>query len=293
VSAGRRAAAVALSSAGGPALAHRLAMTHSKARPFARIESHVARHMTPEVIAISAEASLLDVDQLLRERAISSLLVRDGDRPIGVVSRTDLLRAGRREAAAHDAELAPLSTRRVSELCARAPITIDAEATISAATARMLESRVHRLFVERGGVIVGVLSTRDVLDAIVSARTPTRLEAVMSHPLYTIPVDATVAHATDRLAQAHVTGLTVVDEDGWPIGFIGQTEALLARRGPGTASVEEVMNPALVCLHGRAELHRAAKLARAARARRVLVVQDRRAVGVLSPLDFARAVSGS
>lgn len=267
-------------------------MTHSKGRPFARIESHVERHMTKDVVSVAAATTLREVERVLRERGISSVLVRDDGRPIGVVSRTDLLRAARRNAAGHDGELAPLPAQLVGELCSRAPITVGAEAIVSEAALRMVDARVHRVFVEREGQIVGVLSTRDVLDAIVSARVPTPLEAVMSHPLYTIPVDATVAHATDRLAQAHVTGLTVLDEDGWPIGFIGQTEALLGRDKPGSTSVEEAMNPALVCLHARAELHRAAKLARAASARRVLVIEDRRAVGVLTPLDFARAVSG-
>ncbi|MFO0619151.1 MAG: CBS domain-containing protein [Polyangiaceae bacterium] len=267
-------------------------MTHSRGRPFARIESHVERHMTKEVISVDAASTLRDVERVLRERGVSSALVRDGDRPVGVVSRTDLLRAARRQAAGHEEKLAPLPAQSVGELCARAPITVGAEAIVSEAAARMVEERVHRVFVEREGRIIGVLSTRDVLDAIVSARVPTPIEDVMSHPLYTIPADATVAHATDRLAQAHVSGLTVLDQDGWPIGFIGQTEALLARDRPGTTSVEDAMNPALVCLHSRAELHRAAKLARAASARRVLVVEDRRAAGVLTPLDFARAVSG-
>lgn len=267
-------------------------MTHTKASPFDRIESHVAKHMTSPVISVGADATLVDVERILRERGISSLLVHGANGPLGVVSRTDLLRVARREAAGHASELAPIPRKTAGELCARAPVTVHAEATISTAAARMLEARVHRVFVERDGGIIGVLSTRDVLDAIVAARIATRLEMVMSTPLYAIPVDATVAHATDRLAQAHVTGLTVLDEEGWPIGFIGQAEALAARDRPGTTSVDDVMNPALVCLHAGAELHRAAKLARAARARRVLVVDDRRAVGILTPLDFARAVSG-
>mgnify|MGYP000178304288 FL=1 len=51
------------------------------------------------------------------------------------------------------------------------------------------------------------------------------------------------------------------------------------------------MNHALVCLHGKAPLHRAATLASAARARRVLVIEDRRVAGVTTPHDFARALS--
>jgi CBS domain-containing protein len=179
------------------------------------------------------------------------------------------------------------------DLCARTPIAVPAETTVSDAALRMVAERVHRVFAERDGEIVGVFSTKDVLAAIVAARIPTRIRDVMSHPLYTIEASATLAHATDRLASAHVTGLTVIDDVGWPIGYFAQREALLARDRPGDTLVEEGMSCALVCLHGGAELHRAAALARAAHARRVLVIEDRRAVGVLTPLDFARTVSAA
>ncbi len=263
----------------------------SEKRHHTRIDSRVDRNMERDVVAVASTSLLPDVEKVLEGRGISCALVRDGERAVGVISRTDLLKAARREAAGHGGPLAPLPSIAVGEIARRAPVTVAPEATVSQAAAKMLAERIHRVFVEQDGQIVGVFSTKNILHAIVSARVTTHVADLMSHPLFTIPADATIAHATDRLANAHVSGLTVVDDDGWPVGFFSQAEALAAREMPSDARVEDAMNHALVCLHDRAELHRAAALARAARARRVLVVADRKAIGVLSPLDFARAVS--
>lgn len=264
-------------------------MSHNKDARI-KIDSRVDRHMTPQLVGVSRETSIVDAEKVMEQRNISSVLVYDAGRPFGVVSRTDLLRAARRDSAGHGAPLAPLPSTPVGSLCKREPITVDVSATVSQAAVRMVTERVHRVFVEQDSEIVGVFSTKDLLHAIIAARVPLRAHEVMSRPLFTIRFDATITHATDRLANAHVSGLTVVDEEGWPIGFYSQAEALLARDRPGDTMVEEAMNCALVCLHENAELRRAATLAISARARRVLIVSERKAVGVLTPLDFVRAV---
>jgi CBS domain-containing protein len=246
--------------------------------------------MTRGVVSVSARASLWETNRIQETHGISCVLVEKEGEPIGVISRTDLLRAARRSAAGQDT-LAPLRSITAGELSKKRPLTIEITQSISAAAALMVKERIHRLFVEEAGKIVGVISTHDVLKAIVAARVPTALFEVMSHPIFTIPTDASIAQATDRLAAAHVSGLTVVDADGWPVGYYSQTEALAAREALASTLVDEAMSCALVCLHEGAQLFRAAALARGSQARRVLVIRDKRAVGVLTPLDFARAVS--
>ncbi|MFO0547235.1 MAG: CBS domain-containing protein [Polyangiaceae bacterium] len=250
--------------------------------------------MTANPVGVDAGTSALDTEALLASRGFSSVVVFDQGKPLGVVSRTDLLRAARDRA--HHADgaqpLAPIPKLPVGELCRIAPITVSPNTTVSEAARMLVERRIHRVFVEAGGALVGVFSTKDLLAAIVAARVSTPVQDLMSQPLFTLPVEATLAQATDLLEEAHVSGVTVIDPDGWPVGYFSQAEALAARGAPANARVEDFMNCALVCLHERAELHRAAALAHAARARRVLIVHDKHAVGVLAPPRLARAVRG-
>lgn len=248
--------------------------------------------MSNGVVGVQASATLEEVAACLAEHTISSVLVLDGDRPDGVLSRTDLVRLGRREAAGHGAALLTLPLRRAAEVASRPIRTIRADESVSVAAARMAKHRIHRLFVAQGGWFSGVFSTRDLLGAIANHGVETPIAHVMSEGAFTIPASATIAHATDRLLATHASGIVVVDEEEWPLGIYTSTEALAARHLPSTSPVEAAMNPSILCMHGLAPLHRAAALAAASNARRILVIERRRrCTGVVSPLDMARAVS--
>lgn len=256
------------------------------------LSTAVSKAMTREVVAVSPRDALSTVESLFDRRRFSSAPVIDGGALVGVVSRTDLLRAGRRDAAGHGGALAPLTSGVAGDVATCPAISVSQRASVSEAAGLMVRHRIHRVFVVDEGELRGVFSTLDLLRVIAEARLVAPLGEVMSAPAFTLPLQATVAHAADRLAAAHVSGVVVVDEEGWPVGIFSQREALECHRAAAETPVEEVMNPALVCLHVKAPLHRAARLAASARARRVLVIDDRRVVGVVSPLDFARAVSG-
>jgi CBS domain-containing protein len=251
----------------------------------------ISKLMVPDIATVSATDPLSEVDALFEQRKCSSAPVMEGGRMIGVISRTDLLRAGRRDAAGHGGALAPFASKKAGDIATRPAITAAPSDSVSRVAATMVERRIHRVFVEDEHGPRGVFSTLDLLHAISRARVATPLTEVMSKPAFTVPLAASIAHATDRLAAAHISGVVVVDEEGWPVGIFSQREALLSHALSADTVVEEVMNHALVCLHGKAPLHRAATLAAAARARRVLVIEDRHVVGVITPLDFARAVS--
>lgn len=258
----------------------------------AHLGTPVEKVMLTDVATVKATDTLSEVEALLDIRKCSCAPVIDGHEIIGVVSRTDLLRAGRRDAAGHGGALAPLAGKTAAEIATRPAITTGLRTSISEIAGLMLKRRIHRVFVADDGVLKGVFSTLDLLNVIAFARISTPLAEVMSKPAFTVPLAATIAHATDRLAAAHVSGVVVIDEEGWPVGIFSQREALTSRALSADTPVEEAMNHALVCLHHKAPLHRAASLASAARARRVLVIEDRKVAGVISPLDFARAVSG-
>lgn len=256
------------------------------------LETSIQAFMTASVVTVRAEASLADVGRILEKERISCVpVVGPNGAPMGAVSRTDLLEQGRRHSAGHGGAVAPTPLATAGGIVKRPLITATPDSTLSAAAARMVKDRVHRLFVEEAGALVGVFSTLDLLGAIKSARVTLPVEKVMSQPAFTIEVGATLAHATDRLARAHVTGLAVVDEDGWPLGTFSQVDALAAKDLPGETPLEDAMCHAMACVHTGTPLYRAAAIAHATRSRRVLVTQHREVVGVVTGLDFARAIS--
>lgn len=248
---------------------------------------------------VRPDTPLPAIHALFEERGISAVPVVDPAKgPLGVVSRTDLLRVGtprprRGEQRPERAALVDFpETKLAADVMHEGVVALRREATVAEAAGRMVHDRIHRVFVTDDGRLDQVFGTREIMEAVWESRVATPIGMVMSRKPFTIPVTASLADATARLEQAHAQGLVVVDEERWPIGVFTQREALLARDQDPTASVELGMSHALLCLHRTTPLHRAAAQAAVTRARRVLVIDDKEAVGVVTGLDFARLARG-
>lgn len=252
----------------------------------------VSDYMTAEVETVGTATLLPDIARTLERWNISAVPVTDlGGRPVGVVSRTDLLRVARRTAAVGREPVA----LHVPDLPASAVMTRDVHVTgrhthLADAAGRLWRERLHRLFVVQDGRIAGVLSASDVAAAVRDSNDAAPLESIMTAPVETIDIGAPVGVALERLAQARVTGLVVV-EDGWPVGMFTQIEALAARDLPADVRVEDVFDQALICLPSTTRICRAAGQIARLDVRRVVVSRDREAVGVVSALDLARLLS--
>ena len=249
-------------------------------------------YMSEPVDTISPEATLSEANHRLHELGISCLaVVEDGGSLVGVVSRTDLLRVGRRRGG-HTLRgpLLDLDDEPVSEVMTRDVLTVGPEDSVAVAADSMLKRGVHRVFVVHEGQVVGVLSTRDVMAAIMAERDETMVGQHMSAPLFTVAATSPLLRAVELLENAHIGGVIVVEDD-WPVGMFTQIEALRAAEVDRSTPVEEVMDMSFVCLPVGMRMHRAARQALVLRTRRIIAVNKRDAVGVLTGLDFARCAA--
>lgn len=252
----------------------------------------VSDFMTAPVHTVRDSTPIDQVERRMAEHRISCLPVVDvAGRTVGVVTRFDLLRVGRLRARTAGTEaLLDLPRTAVRSIARRRLISVPPEASLAEAARLMGERRVHRVLVLEGERLVGVLGTREVMRAVAAARLEAPLASHHTTPLVTVSVGDPIALATDRLARSRITGVVVLDE-GRPIGLFADCEALEARDRPSDSPVEDAMSTALLCLPLGTPLHRAAEAAWTTKARRVLTVDDRRAVGILTGSDFVRALS--
>ena len=111
--------------------------------------------MTPSPVSISEHASAREAAAALTRLEISSLpVINDAGRPVGVLSRADLVRH-----AAESSDPAAVGTIMTPTVVSVAPTDPAWEAV-----AKMAAFKVHRLYVvDEGGVLVGVVTAFDVV----------------------------------------------------------------------------------------------------------------------------------
>lgn len=255
-------------------------------------DAPAARYMTSPVVTIHPDAALTDAAARMKEAGVSCLGVVGANGALtGMISQTDLVRVGRlRAALAGGTRLLTLPRHRVRDWLTAAVIVVERDTPLCEAAARMASAHVHRVFVVEGERPIGVLSTTDVMRAVVDSRTNAPLSSCATAKVITVEAGDPLGVALHRLVEARVHGL-VVTESGWPVGLFTQREALAAGGLDPRHPVEEAMSCAMLCLPARTPLHRAAALALETGARRVLSVTARTLSGIASGLDLARVAA--
>jgi CBS domain-containing protein len=258
----------------------------------------VAEYMNSPVITLNESDSVLAAQDKLAMLRISALAVVDRDGGlVGVVSRTDLLRIGRRRAATPTST--PTESRRRHALALpNVPIRqvmtpyveiIAGSTTLADAAKRMTRQNVHRLYISNDRRPEGVLSTKDLMQAVVDARVSLPLSELMQK-VVSVRASDPLSLAIDRMVNAQQQGLVVLEDD-WPVGVFTQEEALAAREAPPDEPVDQFMEPRAISVSLALPAFRAAEQAIASHARRVLAVDGTAVRGIVSGMDFARLIA--
>ena len=259
-------------------------MTHFK--------SPVREYMSAPPVLIGAAASTVDAEALLDRRAITALGVTDTEgRLVGVLSRTDLLRAADAESGA----TFTVPDAAVERFMTSDPITVSPDSELDAAAKRMLKAHIHRVFVVEDGKPVGVLSTRDVMRAVHEKQVRAPAIEIASTSVAKVRADDPIALAVDRLDRSNRHGLIVTDRAGWPVGTFAQVDALLGRAKDPKTPVEDAMECRILVLPPSTPLYRLAQQALAMNVRRVVLMDrdDLGIRGVVSSFDFCRLVAST
>jgi CBS domain-containing protein len=255
--------------------------------------SPVSQYMLSPVRTIGETESVADVEKELSRLGVSALPIRDrAGGMIGVISRTDLLRAGRvRVMNGRRHKVLTLPNASAGDLMTATVEIISPETPLAEAARRMVKQHVHRLYVSEDRRPIGVIGSKEILWAVIEARLALPISELMHGSLVVVSASDPLSLAIDRMGLSHHSGLVVV-EDGWPVGVFTQADALAAREAPPDDRVDNWMDPRVICLPLAMPAFRAAEQAVATRARRVLAVDGKGARGVLTAMDFARIVKG-
>lgn len=114
--------------------------------------------MTPGVVAVRPDASLVEAAQLMRAQDIGDVVVADGQRIVGVLTDRDITVRAVAEG------VDPL-TVSAGSVCTPDPVMVAPDDPVEAAVALMRTHAVRRLPVVENGLPVGVVTLGDLAEA--------------------------------------------------------------------------------------------------------------------------------
>jgi CBS domain-containing protein len=114
--------------------------------------------MTPGVVAVRPDASVVEAAQLMRTQNIGDVVVADGQKVVGLLTDRDIAV----RAVAYGTDPQTVSARTV---CTPDPLVVAPDDPVSAAVALMRRHAVRRLPVVEDGMPVGMVSLGDLAES--------------------------------------------------------------------------------------------------------------------------------
>ena len=118
-----------------------------------------------------------------------------------------------------------LTTLKVADLMARAPVSLPPEASVTDAARLMREKHISSLAITRDDVLLGLITTRDLAERVLAEGLPgdTPLERVMTRDPLTLSPDALGSDILHTMLERRIGHLPVV-QDGKLKGIVTQTD---------------------------------------------------------------------
>jgi CBS domain-containing protein len=115
----------------------------------------ISEVMTEGVVSAGSDTSLGEVAALMRDRNVGSVVILDGERPVGMITDRDLMLV----VAADGVD----KTRAVKPYAAQPLVTGETQMDIEEAAAHMVQHRVRRLPILDGdGALAGIVTLDDL-----------------------------------------------------------------------------------------------------------------------------------
>lgn len=114
--------------------------------------------MTTDVVSLTKDASLRQASEVMRDRDIGDVIVKDGDGDLcGIVTDRDIVVRGIAEGM--DPESAVLD-----DVCNHDVVTVESDAAVAEAVQLMEQDAIRRLPVVDDGELVGIVSIGDLAE---------------------------------------------------------------------------------------------------------------------------------
>ncbi len=130
---------------------------------------NVSAFMTKGPLTVTKYTNIYDAKKIMEDHNIRRLPVLDGDRLVGIVSKSDIMEATPSDLSKHSIhELNYILSRMiVSEIMTKHPLTVTPDTPIEVAARLMRRYKIASLPVLDEGQLIGIITESDLFDAFI------------------------------------------------------------------------------------------------------------------------------
>lgn len=243
----------------------------------------VADVMSQRPVTVRSDASLKDAISLMVEKRVGTLYVVDADNvPLGVFTERDLLRdVVSSERISREIEIGEMMSRNV--------ISIPPETSVQEA-ARIMISKKGRLAVTKGGAVVGVVTTSDLVRAFSEGPENRSMAGLVTQKVKTLDAGRTVFDAVEMMHEKGI-GSVAVTRDGTPFGIFTERDLLrILASGPEKRIIdirlEEVASKPLITASLGITAREAAFVMKSNKIKRLPLLKGENLAGIVTARDL-------
>lgn len=266
-----------------------------KKRIFDVLNLPVDRIMSKFVITIQKNESLEEAGQMIVGEKISCVVVKNKERPIGVVTERDFVKKG-------PVNEKDYKSMKVNNLMSPKLITITPETTVTEAIQLLIKNNFRKLVIEnKAGVMIGVVTQTDftrLFDKFynhltIKTEDLLNIKDVMSKKVVSVKKNAKFEEAKKKMAQNNV-GCVVVSDNKKLSGIITEfdivAEIVENAKECKNKRVEKIMISPVITINTEPNIFEANRLMVQDNVRRLPIYENNELKGIVTQTDLCRSI---
>lgn len=189
-----------------------------------KLKNYGINQVIKKTIAVAPKTSLLDARAILLKHRISRLIISDKNKPVGMLTEKDLVKA------IYRIDAKPLESTRVSDVMSKDLITVQEGSTLYDCARLMLDNKISSIIVlKKDNTLSGIITKTDLASVFLTQSTePLQVSKIMTRNVITVKPADSLLYVESVLVNNKISRV-VVERNRQPVGIITHRDFIPAK----------------------------------------------------------------
>jgi CBS domain-containing protein len=193
-------------------------------RTLLKLKNYAINQIIKRAITVSPKTILLDARSMLLRHRISRLVVTENEKPVGIITEKDLIKA------IYRIDGKSIENVSVSEIVTKRLVTTTEDATLYDCARLMLNNKISSVIIlQKDGNLSGIITKTDLISVFLTqAAEPLKISKIMTRPVITVQPADSLLYVESVLVKNRVSRV-VVSRNRKPVGIITHRDFIPAK----------------------------------------------------------------